>query len=351
MSNTQPVLQVQHLIKYYPVKNTSLRRQEKRFVHAVDDVSFSLPEGETLGLVGESGCGKSTVGRLLTGIEKPTGGEVIYRGMQLHEMQAGQIGRLRSRLQMIFQDPYAALNPKKRVWDILADPMIAHGLVSRREAGEKIDALLAEVGLPQSAKTRYPHEFSGGQRQRIVIARALSLDPDVIICDEPVSALDNSIQAQILNLLKQLQKERGMTYLFIAHGLGAVRYVSRRVAVMYLGKIVELAMTEDIFSAPLHPYSQMLISSVPVPDPTIRERKALIPVGEVPSAIDIPSGCRFHDRCPFATARCSQEEPPLTEAAEQGSAAIGGTPDGQPHLVACWHPAPMAERIREREAV
>lgn len=337
MSNSQSVLSVQHLIKHYPVKNTSLRRREKQFVHAVDDVSFDLPEGQTLGLVGESGCGKSTVGRLLVGIEKPTGGEVLYRGRQLTEIRDNS---LRTQLQMIFQDPYAALNPKKRIWDILGDPMIAHGIVTRSEAGPKIDALLEEVGLPQSAKSRYPHEFSGGQRQRIVIARALSLNPDVIVCDEPVSALDNSIQAQILNLLKQLQDERHVTYLFIAHGLGTVRYVSQKVAVMYLGKIVEMAPTEDIFAAPMHPYSQMLISSVPVPDPTIRERKALIPVGEVPSAIHIPSGCRFHDRCPFATSVCASEEPALAAVKASGE---GGISAGE-HLVACHHPAVMAER-------
>ena len=334
MNNEEIVLRAQHLIKRYPVKNTSLRLREKQFIHAVDDVSFDLPEGETLGLVGESGCGKSTVGRLLTGIERPDSGEVIYRGRRLEELSLEEKRKTRTNLQMIFQDPYAALNPRKRVWDILADPMIAHGLVSRRDAGGRIDELLEEVGLPAGAKTRYPHEFSGGQRQRIVIARALSLNPDVIICDEPVSALDNSIQAQILNLLKQLQQERKVTYLFIAHGLGTVRYVSSRVAVMYLGKIVEMAPTEEIFRSPLHPYSQMLISSVPVPDPTIRERKALVPVGEVPSAVNIPSGCRFHDRCPFATDECREREPEL---------------NGKEHLVACHHPAEMAVRLMNQE--
>ena len=367
MSKEQVVLQAQHLIKQYPVKNSSLFHREKQFVHAVDDISFDLMEGQTLGLVGESGCGKSTVGRLLTGIEQPTQGEVFYRGKKLDEMTSAERRKIRMNLQMIFQDPYAALNPKKRVWDILADPIVAHGLASRRDAGERIDTLLEEVGLPRSARTRYPHEFSGGQRQRIVIARALSLNPDVIICDEPVSALDNSIQAQILNLLKELQQQRKVTYLFIAHGLGAVRYVSTRVAVMYLGKIVEVAPTKEIFRAPLHPYTQMLISSVPVPDPSIRERKALIPVGEVPSAIIIPSGCRFHDRCPFATAECAVQEPPLSVCPEEetippitGGTKVMAEADGAAglslqkqeeagqrwqHMVACHHPAAIAQRI------
>ena len=332
MNSKDLILRVSHLKKMYPVRNNSFLRREKQYVHAVDDVSFDLLRGETMGLVGESGCGKSTVGRLLTGIEQPTAGEVYYEDMPLHSMRPSEIGRLRSQLQMIFQDPYASLNPKKRIRDILGDPMLYHGFATRENVGAKVGGLLEEVHLPASAAMRYPHEFSGGQRQRIVIARALSLEPKVIVCDEPVSALDNSIQAQILNLLRQIQKERGVTYLFIAHGLGAVRYVSSRVAVMYLGKIVEMAPADDIFRSPLHPYTQMLISSVPVPDPSIRERKALIPVGEIPSAIDVPAGCRFHERCPFATDECREVEPEL------------GPVFGDSHLAACHHPQRMEER-------
>ena len=319
------ILSARNLTRYYAVRTASLRHRVKQYIHAVDGVSFDLFRGKTLGLVGESGCGKSTVGRLITGIERPLSGEILYEGIPLETMKSGQINSLRTQLQMIFQDPYASLNPKKRVKDILGDPMLYHGLATKDDVGEKIRKLLEEVRLPQTAADRYPHEFSGGQRQRIVIARALSLEPKLVVCDEPVSALDNSIQAQILNLLRDLQRERNVSYLFIAHGLGAVRYVSDRTAVMYLGKIVEMADTEEIFSHPLHPYSRMLISSVPVPDPSIRDRKTLVPVGEVPSAVNIPSGCRFHDRCPFATDICSIEEPSLREVTSR-------------HLAACHHP-------------
>ncbi|MGI6107529.1 MAG: ABC transporter ATP-binding protein [Lachnospiraceae bacterium] len=329
-----PVLSARHLKKYFPVSGN-----RRLYVHAVDDVSFDLYEGETLGLVGESGCGKSTTGRMLVGIEPLTGGQVLYRGRDLSRMKPAEMRGIRTELQMIFQDPFAALNPKKRVYDILSAPLLYHHLADRGNVGQMIDGLLSEVGLPRNAKDRYPHEFSGGQRQRIVIAKALSLNPKVIICDEPVSALDNSIQAQVLNLLKDLQTERGLTYLFIAHGLGTVHYISRRVAVMYLGKIVEMGNSDEIFRHPLHPYSQMLISSVPLPDPTKRDRRRLVSTGEIPSAAMIPSGCRFHDRCPFATPRCAEEEPPLTAAVP-----------GSDRKTACWNTAAAEAALNGGEA-
>ncbi|MCI2048803.1 MAG: ABC transporter ATP-binding protein [Lachnospiraceae bacterium] len=327
------LLSVKDIRKYYPVTSSSLFPGRRKQVHAVDGVSFDIRRGETLGLVGESGCGKSTVGRQVVGIEQPTSGEILFEGKPLSGMKDREMRRIRTRLQMIFQDPYAALNPRKRVYDILADPMLYHHVAARSDIDARVGQLLDEVGLPKNAKDRYPHEFSGGQRQRITIARALSLEPQIIVCDEPVSALDNSIQAQILNLLKELQEDRGLTYLFIAHGLGAVHYVSRRVAVMYLGVIVEVADSEDVFRRPLHPYSRMLISAVPVPDPSIRDRKVLVPQGEVPSAIDIPQGCRFHDRCPFATDRCRSEVPVLSSYTDSA---------GKTHEVACFNVAAAA---------
>ncbi|MEE1114675.1 MAG: ABC transporter ATP-binding protein, partial [Eubacterium sp.] len=281
---------------------------------------------------GESGCGKSTVGRLLVGIEKPTSGEILYRGQDLVHMSGKNIGAIRTELQMIFQDSYSSLNPRKRVYDILSEPMLYHKLADRSTVDARVDELLEEVGLPKNAKRRYPHEFSGGQRQRISIARALSLNPSLIVCDEPVSALDMSIQAQILNLLKDLQDRLGVTYLFIAHGLGAVHYVSQRIAVMYLGQIVEMGESDEVFRHPVHPYSRALISAVPVADPSRHVLDHVLAEGEVPSPIDLPEGCRFAGRCPYATDRCRREQPlPVNVAAAK-------EPE---HLVACFE----AERL------
>ena len=300
------ILSVRGLKKYFPVKSPSLIPGRKKYLHAVDGVDFDIRRGETLGLVGESGCGKSTVGRMLVGIEQPTAGTVVYQGRDLVRMKQGEISSIRTQLQMIFQDSYASLNPRKRVYDILADPMRYHGLVTRETAGKRVNELLSMVGLPQNAARRYPHEFSGGQRQRICIAKALSLNPSLIVCDEPVSALDMSIQAQILNLLKELQENLGVTYLFIAHGLGD---------------------GEEVFRHPVHPYASMLIEAVPIADPVRRQTEDQILQGEVPSAIDLPAGCRFAGRCPYATERCRREEPVLRNVASPG----------QPeHLAACF---------------
>ena len=327
-TDTQPLLSVRGLKKEYPIKNSALLPSNRKAVHAVDGIDLDLYEGETLGLVGESGCGKSTVGRLLVGVEKPTEGEILYKGENLASMGSRAVSDIRTELQMIFQDSYSSLNPRKRVYDILAEPMVCHKLCMKAEAPLRVEELLAQVGLPKSAARRYPHEFSGGQRQRIAIARALSLNPKIIVCDEPVSALDMSIQAQILNLLKALQDELGISYLFIAHGLAAVHYISRRTAVMYLGKIVETADGGELFKRPLHPYSQALIAAVPPADPTVDMMEGALMQGEVPSAIDLPEGCRFADRCPKACERCRLEEPEL-------KAVSGGGTEG--HLVACWN--------------
>ena len=324
---TDVILEAKDLQKTFPVRGSALLPKNRKVVHAVDGVSFSLHRGKTLGLVGESGCGKSTTGRLLVGIDKPTGGEVLYEGRDLLSLPKSEFQSARLNLQMIFQDTYASLNPRKRVIDILSAPILYHGMETRDTVDKRIDELLDMVGLSKSARTRYPHEFSGGQRQRITIARALALKPQVIVCDEPVSALDASIQAQILNLLKSLQRELGVTYLFIAHGLGAVHYISDEIAVMYLGKIVEQGEGSQVFHHPAHPYAGLLVQAVPSMDPKKRGQ-ITVPDGEVPSAIDLPKGCRFAERCPFATDQCRQEEPELKP--------VSGREPG--HLAACWHP-------------
>ena len=319
------LLHVDNLTKHYPVKGRRLF-EPKGFVHAVDQVSFSLRAGETLGLVGESGSGKSTIGKQIVALEKPTSGHVLYRGQDIHALSKKEFKAVRTELQMIFQDPYSSLNPRKTVFDLLAAPLLYHHLANRQTIERKIEHLLDLVGLPHTSKKRYPHEFSGGQQQRIGIARALSMNPKLVVCDEPVSALDVSIQAQILNLLQQLQQELNLTYLFIGHGLAAVKYVSTRIAVLYLGRIVELAPASEIFRRPRHPYTKALGDAAPIPDPTIRPADDEILRGEIPSNVYLPTGCRFHPRCPYAHSTCADEEPELLPVA--GATAAD-------HLVAC----------------
>ncbi len=298
---------VENLKKHFPV-NRTLFGKVLSTVQAVDSVSFTIREGETLGLVGESGCGKTTVGRLVLRLIEPTSGKIQFAGTDLARVPARELRRLRHQMQIIFQDPYSSLNPRMTVGQIVAEPLIRHGLARGAKCRAKVAEILSLVGLDPSYVRRYPHEFSGGQRQRIGIARALATRPRLIICDEPVSALDVSIQSQVLNLLKDLQQEFGLTYLFIAHGLNVVKHVSDRVGVMYLGKMVELAEGDALYSNPLHPYTQALLSAIPEPDP-LAKRERIILTGDVPSPIHPPSGCRFHTRCPKAMDICRQQEP------------------------------------------
>lgn len=305
-----PLLSLENLKVYYPIRKGIIKRKVDN-VKAVDGVDLNLYSGETLGLVGESGCGKSTIGKAIVGLEKPTEGRILFDGNDIAGYSSREMVSLRSQLQIIFQDPYSSLNPRKRVIDLLSEPLKVHGIVATSEVSKEVDRLLELVGLPKNSKNRYPHEFSGGQRQRIGIARALSLRPKLIVCDEPVSALDVSIQAQVLNLLKDLQKELNLTYLFIAHGLGAVKYISDRIAVMYLGKIVELGSARDIFQNAKHPYTRALMDASPVPNPHLRNRERIVLQGDVPSPVNPPKGCRFHTRCPMAQAICREQEPEL----------------------------------------
>lgn len=306
----KPLIEIKQLEKYYPIKKGIISRTVGH-VKAVDGLNFEIYPGETLALVGESGCGKSTTGRSIVKLDEPTGGQIIFNGRDLSSLNGADLRKVRLDLQIIFQDPYSSLNPRKRIGDLLAEALLAHKLASKEEAVKKVDDMLEIVGLTKSHKNRYPHEFSGGQRQRIGIARALILEPKLIVCDEPVSALDVSIQAQILNLLKDLQKKFRLTYLFIAHGLGAVKYISDRIAVMYLGKIVEIGKTEDIFKNPKHPYTQALLNAYPIPNPHFRNRERIVLAGDVPSPANPPKGCSFHTRCPIAKDICRQQTPEL----------------------------------------
>jgi oligopeptide transport system ATP-binding protein len=321
------LLRVEHVKKYFPIRKGVLLQREVARVHAVDDVSFEVRPGETLGLVGESGCGKSTLARCIARLYDLTSGSITFDGRDISRLPRRGLRPVRRGMQMVFQDPYASLNPRKRVGTIISDPLRIHRRGSRVEIKRQVRELLELVGLSPEHVNRYPHEFSGGQRQRIGVARALALHPKLVIADEPVSALDVSIRAQVINLLDDLQDELSLTYIFIAHDLGVVRHVSDRIAVMYLGKIVEISPAEELYQRPVHPYTEALLSAVPIPDPDLSEqREHIVLEGDVPSPVAPPPGCRFHPRCRYATDICSREEPPLV---------AHGSPD---HVAACHHP-------------
>jgi oligopeptide/dipeptide ABC transporter ATP-binding protein len=323
--NNDTLIEVKNLTKYFPA-GEGLFGAGTGVVKALDDVSFSIRKGETFGLVGESGCGKTTTGRCILRLIEPTSGEVSFEGKDLLSVNAGNLRRLRRDMQIIFQDPYSSLNPRMRVGQIVAEPLTIHKVGSKAERRERVAELLRLVGLDPSHAERYPHEFSGGQRQRIGIARALALNPKFIVCDEPVSALDVSVQAQVVNLLQDLQEQLNLTYLFISHGLSVVEHISTRVGIMYLGKLVEVASSEEIFRNPLHPYTRALLSAIPKPEPD--ERRNRLPLlGDIPTPLNPPSGCRFRTRCPMAEPRCAQTEQQLVEVSEG-------------HFVACMVVAP-----------
>jgi len=314
MSTSEPILRVENLVKHFEVGG-GLFGGRPAVVKAVDGVSFEIGRGETLGLVGESGCGKTTTGRCILRLEPPTGGRVIFEGRDLSTLSAAELRGMRRRMQVIFQDPYSSLNPRMTVGQIIAEPLAVHRIVPDRAArAARVQDLLRHAGLLPAMARRYPHELSGGQRQRVGIARALAMEPTLIICDEPVSALDVSIQAQIINLLEELQAEFGLTYLFVAHDLSVVRHISDRVAVMYLGKIVEITDRKSLYEDPLHPYTKALLSAVPIPDPVVEARREHVVLGgEVPSPLNPPSGCVFHPRCPIAVAECRTTVPDLRQ--------------------------------------
>ena len=328
--NNMPLLKVEHLHKEFPTGSGFMGGKfSKKVVSAVNDLSFEIRAGETFGLVGESGCGKSTTGRSIMHLDPPTSGKVYFEGRDISKMNKKELKAMRREMQFIFQDPYASLNPRMTIGEIISEPMVIHGIGTPEERIERVRELLDVVGLNPEHINRYPHEFSGGQRQRVGIARSFILRPKLIICDEPVSALDVSIQAQVLNLLKDLQKQYGTAYLFIAHDLSVVQHISDRVAVMYLGKMVELSDWKSLYAEPNHPYTQALLSAVPIPDPDVQQnRKRIILAGDPPSPIDPPSGCRFHTRCPIAQAKCSEETPEFREI-------------GEGHYCACHYAAPF----------
>jgi oligopeptide transport system ATP-binding protein len=332
MMETEPLVRVVDLKKYFPIGSGLLSRG-RRLVKAVDGVSFSIHRGETLGLVGESGCGKSTLGRTVLQLYRPTAGKVYLENIELTSLPADQLLPLRARMQMIFQDPYASLNPRHSIEKIIGEPLVIHKVMRGTALRERVAELMKLVGLDPAYMRRFPHELSGGQRQRVMIARALSLNPDFIVCDEPISALDVSIQAQVVNLLQDLQEELGLSYLFIAHDLSMVKHISHRIAVMYLGRVMELADRKTLFADPLHPYTHALISAVPVPNPKLeRRRRRIILAGDPPSPVNPPSGCVFHTRCPLAQDICREQVPEFREV-KPG------------HYVAC-HRAGSADMLR-----
>jgi oligopeptide/dipeptide ABC transporter ATP-binding protein len=313
MADPVPVLEVKDLKKHFPVKKGLLRRTVGH-VYAVDGISFTVNEGETLGLVGESGCGKSTAGRAILRLIEPTSGTVKMMGRDIAGLSKKELRPFRKQAQIVFQDPFSSLNPRMTAGDIVGEPLLVHGVASKKERNEQVAALFDRVGLRRAQMSNFPHQFSGGQRQRICIARALALGPKLIVGDEPVSALDVSIQAQVINLLQDLQRERKLSYLFISHNLAVVEHISHRIAVMYLGRIVEYADTRQIFTNGQHPYTEALLSAVPVPDPAVKRKKVVLQ-GDVPSPVNPPTGCHFHTRCPYAVARCKVETPLLREIA------------------------------------
>ena len=322
MNENKNLIEIKNLKMYFPIKTGLLNRTVK-YVKAVDDVSFTINKGETLGLVGESGCGKTTTGRAIIKLYEPTDGQIIYNGVDIAGFNPKKMNPYRRKMQMIFQDPYASLDSRMTVGDIIGEAIDIHKLMAGKERIDRVQYLLERVGLNSEHSNRYPHEFSGGQRQRIGIARALAVEPEFIIADEPISALDVSIQAQVVNMLEDLQRDIGLTYLFIAHDLSMVKHISTRIGVMYLGKMVEMAESNELYKNPIHPYTQALLSAIPIPDPDQSEVKERIVLeGEIPSPINPPSGCRFRTRCKYATTRCAEQEPALKDA-------------GGGHMVAC----------------